>query len=190
MAYKIKKDKALAEIVRVFFHAFTKGIVEGNHENSIMTDIYTNHPDQYSPRNIKLQMLQHFEQISQVFNQEAFYAISRMNYDAETMEQEINTQILDLRKELQKQKEDVSYMHLVRIACRTDAFYNMMVEEYKRHFMLLLEGRLATAKENEQSYTQCAEAGEIDLEKINGIINHFASQVYRCAIQLKERKQI
>lgn len=68
-------------------------------------------------------------------------------------------------------------MQLVRIACRTEPFYQTMVEEYKRHFLLLLEGRLATSEEAAQ-YTPCPEAGLIDEPLAIDIIDRMARQAY------------
>ena len=74
-------------------------------------------------------------------------------------------------------------MQLVRIACRTEPFYNAMAEEYKRHFMFLLEGRLATTEEANR-YTPCAEAGLMDEELALDIINRMAQNAYAKARKL------
>lgn len=128
---KISKDRALAALVRTFFKYFLTGIMEGK--------------DIHDPKAVKQTLLEHYEHVAQVYNREAFYAIARMNYEAAEIENAI------------RQQPATDLMQLVRIACRTEPFYQTMVEEYKRHFLLLLEGRLATSEEAAQ-YTPCPEA--------------------------------
>ena len=76
-------------------------------------------------------------------------------------------------------------MQLVRIACKTEPFYQAMVEEYKRHFLILLEGRLANAEEANQ-YTPCEEAGFIDEALAIDIINRMAQIAYSEARKLSK----
>lgn len=121
---KISKDRALAALVRTFFKYFLTGIMEGK--------------DIHDPKAVKQTLLEHYEHVAQVYNREAFYAIARMNYEAAEIENAL------------RQQPATDLMQLVRIACRTEPFYQTMVEEYKRHFLLLLEGRLATSEEAAQ----------------------------------------
>ena len=60
-----------------------------------------------------------------------------------------------------------------------------MVEEYKRHFLILLEGRLATSEEASQ-YTPCEEAGFIDEALAIDIINRMAQNAYSEARKLSK----
>ena len=68
-------------------------------------------------------------------------------------------------------------MQLMRFACKTDSFYNTMVEEYKRNFLLLLEGRLATDEEHEEQYTRNEALGTMDIDLAQHIIDRTISEV-------------
>ena len=154
---KISKDRVLAALVRTFFKYFLTGMMEGKDLNDTKA--------------VKQRLLEYYEHISKIYNQEAFYAITRMNYEAEEIENAL------------RKNPTNDLMQLVRIACRTEPFYNAMVEEYKRHFMFLLEGRLATTEEANR-YTPCAEAGLMDEELALNIINRMAQNAYAKARKL------
>ena len=125
---KISKDRALAALVRTFFKYFLTGMMEGKDLNDAKA--------------VKQTLLEYYEHVSRIYNQEAFYAIAR-------------------------------------------PFYQAMVEEYKRHFLILLEGRLATSEEANQ-YTPCAEAGFIDEALAIDIINRMAQNAYSQARKLSK----
>ena len=156
----ISKDRVLGALVRTFFKYFLTGMMEGR--------------DIADAKAVKQTLLEHYEHISSVYNQEAFYAIARMNYEADEIEAAL------------RQNPTNDLMQLVRIACRTEPFYQAMVEEYKRHFLILLEGRLATSEEANQ-YTPCSEAGLIDESLAIDIINRMAQNAYSQARKLSKQ---
>lgn len=156
---KISKDRALGALVRTFFKYFLTGMMEGK--------------DLHDAKDVKQTLLEHYEHISRIYNQEAFYAIARMNYEADEIEAALRSNPTN------------DLMQLVRIACKTEPFYHAMVEEYKRHFLILLEGRLATAEEASQ-YTPCEEAGFIDEALAIDIINRMAQNAYSEARKLSK----
>lgn len=157
----IRKDYVLAMLVRLFFKYYVTGIVEKSAKAGMQ--------DAFEPRNVKQLMLEHYEEIGKRYNEEVFYAIVRMNYEEATMEQEI--------RDFVSQQGTTDMMQLMRFACKTDSFYNTMVEEYKRNFFLLLEGRLATDKEYEEQYTRNESLGSMDIDLAQLIINRTISQV-------------
>ena len=157
----IRKDYVLAMLVRLFFKYYVTGIVEKSAKAGMQ--------DALEPRNVKQLMLEHYEEIGKRYNEEVFYAIVRMNYEEATMEQEI--------RDFVSQQGTTDMMQLMRFACKTDSFYNTMVEEYKRNFFLLLEGRLATDKEHEEQYTRNESLGSMDIDLAQLIINRTISQV-------------
>ena len=122
---------------------------------------------------VKQTLLEYYEHVSRIYNQEAFYAIARMNYEAQEIEDAL------------RRNPTNDLMQLVRIACKTEPFYQAMVEEYKRHFLILLEGRLATSEEASQ-YTPCEEAGFIDEALAIDIINRMAQNAYSEARKLSK----
>ena len=157
----IRKDYVLGMLVRLFFKYYVTGIVEKSAKAGMQ--------DAFEPRNVKQLMLEHYEEIGKRYNEEVFYAIVRMNYEEATMEQEI--------RDFVSQQGTTDMMQLMRFACKTDSFYNTMVEEYKRNFFLLLEGRLATDEEHEEQYTRNESLGSMDIDLAQLIINRTISQV-------------
>ena len=146
----IGKDIAVAALVRAFFKYYVTGLLE--------TQTGVDPQERFEPKNIKRIMLDRYGNISKLFNQEAFYALSRMNYEAEEVEH--------LLKEFVT--EHTTDMELVRFACRTDDMYNVMVEEYRRNFTNLLAG----------PYTRRPELGEIAIDTAESIINRMAARAY------------
>lgn len=156
----IGKDIVIAALVRTFFKYYVTGIIESQ------TDC--DPQERFEPKNIKLIMLNHYERVSKLFNQEAFYALSRMNYKVDEIE--------PLLKEFVT--EQTTEMDLVRFACRTDNAYNVMVEEYRRNFTNLLAGRIETQDEHVNSYTRYPDLGEINIDTAESIINRMATRAY------------
>lgn len=156
----IGKDIAIAALVRAFFKYYVTGILETQTDVDIQ--------ERFEPKNIKHVMLNHYEHISKHFNQEAFYAISRMNYEADEVELLIKDFITP----------ETTDMDLVRFACRTDELYNVMVEEYKRNFTNLLAGCIETQEDHVKSYTRAPSLGGIDINKAESIINRMATRAY------------
>ena len=119
----------LAAVVRTFFKYFTLGVIEGKSADSSDMTVY-------EPKNVKKVMSEHIEDVSRIFNQEVFFAISRINYVEEELERELQAFVAAGNK--------TTPMDLMRFACRSDEFYDVMVSEYKRNFESLLCGSFAT----------------------------------------------
>lgn len=156
----IGKDIVIAATVRAFFKYFVTGLLEAQTDVDIQ--------ERFEPKNIKRTMLDHYEHISRLFNQEAFYAMSRINFEADEIEAQLKDFITPQTTE----------MELVRFVCKTDDCYRTMVEEYKRNFMNLLSGRIETQDEHVNSYTRCPDIGEMDIETAESIVNRMASNAY------------
>lgn len=156
----ITKDIVIAAIVRAFFKYYVTGLLE------TQTDIDIN--ERFEPRNIKRIMLDHYETMSHNFNTEAFYAISRVNYEHEEIEAMLKDFVTP----------ETTEMDLVRFACRSDEMYSVMVEEYKRNFINLLSGRIETQDEHVNAYTHNSSLGEIDIDVAENIINRMAARAY------------
>ena len=156
----IGKDIVIAATVRAFFKYFVTGLLEAQTDVDIQ--------ERFEPKNIKRTMLNHYERISKLFNQEAFYAISRMNYEADEIEPLLKNFVT----------EATTDMDLVRFACKTDEFHQTLVAEYKRNFINLLDGRIETQDEYVNSYTRCPGIGEMDTDTAENIVNRMASRAY------------
>lgn len=171
MTDRIEKDKVLAAVVRTFFKYFTLGIIEA----------YADDPNDmsvYEPKSVKQFVVKHFEKYSQTFNEEAFYAFSRMNYLEEEVEEELQKFI--------SSDSQTSIMDLMRFACRTDEFYSTMVSEYKRNMELLLCGIFSVTPEQASQYTRCNSIGNMPQDNAEAIINRIANKAYEKGKSIKE----
>ena len=156
----IGKDIVIAATVRAFFKYFVTGLLEAQ------TDV--DMQERCEPKNIKRTMLNHYERISKLFNQEAFYAVSRMNYKADEIEPLLKDFVTEATTDID----------LVRFACKTDKFHQTLVAEYKRNFINLLDGRIETQDEHVNAYTRCPGIGEMDTDTAENIVNRMASRAY------------
>lgn len=157
----IGKDKVLSAVVRTFFKYFVLGIIEANADDPSDMSVY-------EPKSVKKFVVKHFEDISRIFNQEAFYAISRMNYIEEELEKELTAFV-----SANNPSDAVSMM---RFACRTEEFYSAMVSEYKRNMEALLCG--VFAGEEAEGYSSCKEIGDMEVELAESIVNRIANKAY------------
>lgn len=156
----IGKDITIAALVRAFFKYYVTGLLE------TQTDV--DPQERFEPRNLKSLMLNHYGSIGKHFNQEAFYALSRLNYEADEVEQMLKAFV----------SEQTSDVDLVRFACRSDELFDVMVAEYKRNFLNLLAGRIETEDEHVRSYTRRPSLGETDIDKAESVINRMAARAY------------
>ncbi len=168
---KIEKDKVLSAVVRTFFKYFTLGIIEGSAEDA--TDMSV-----YEPKSVKQFVVKHFEKYSATFNEEAFYAFSRMNYLEEEVEEELQRFV--------SVNGSPSAMDLMRFACRTDEFYSTMVSEYKRNMELLLCGIFSATPELASQYMRCNSIGDMPQDNAEAIINRIANKAYEKGKGIKE----
>ena len=139
MTEKIDKYKVQAALVRSFFDAFSHGVIESQVEDR---------KEKTTPQSVKKLMLEHYEHIAPAFFDIMFFPLAAMNYKFED--------IAALAREAQQRGDDM--MALVRTACGDEAYYNAMVEEYKRNFSMLLAGRYLSNADHLEGYVRKAEA--------------------------------
>ena len=137
MTEKIDKYKVQAALVRSFFDAFSHGVIE-----SLVED----RKEKTTPQSVKKLMLEHYEHIAPAFFDIMFFPLAAMNYKYE--------EIAALAREAQQRGDDM--MALVRTACGDEAYYNAMVEEYKRNFSMLLAGRYLSNADHLEGYVRKA----------------------------------
>lgn len=125
-------------MVRSFFDAFSHGVIESQMEDR---------NEKTTPQSVKKLMLEHYEHIAPAFFDTMFFPLAAMNYKYED--------IAALAREAQQRGDDM--MALVRTACGNDAYYNAMVEEYKRNFSMLLAGRYLSNADHLEGYVRKAE---------------------------------
>lgn len=138
MTEKIDKYKVQAALVRSFFDAFSHGVIESQMEDP---------KEKTTPQSVKKLMLEHYEHIAPAFFDTMFFPLAAMNYKYED--------IAALARKAQQRGDDM--MALVRTACGNDAYYNAMVEEYKRNFSMLLAGRYLSNADHLEGYVRKAE---------------------------------
>ena len=125
--------------MRSFFDAFSHGVIESQVEDR---------KEKTTPQSVKKLMLEHYEHIAPAFFDTMFFPLAAMNYKYED--------IAALAREAQQRGDDM--MALVRTACGDEAYYNAMVEEYKRNFSMLLAGRYLSNADHLEGYVRKAEA--------------------------------
>ena len=138
MIEKIDKYKVQAALVRSFFDAFSHGVIESQVEDP---------KEKTTPQSVKKLMLEHYEHIAPAFFDTMFFPLAAMNYKYED--------IAALAREAQQRGDDM--MALVHMACGDEAYYNAMVEEYKRNFSMLLAGRYLSNADHLEGYVRKAE---------------------------------
>lgn len=138
MTEKIDKYKVQAALVRSFFDAFSHGVIESQVEDP---------KEKTTPQSVKKLMLEHYEHIAPAFFDTMFFPLAAINYKYED--------IAALAREAQQRGDDM--MALVRTACGDEAYYNAMVEEYKRNFSMLLAGRYLSNADHLEGYVRKAE---------------------------------
>ncbi|MBL6516163.1 hypothetical protein [Leyella stercorea] len=137
MTKKIDKYKVQAALVRSFFDAFSHGVIESQVEDR---------NEKTTPQSVKKLMLEHYEHIAPAFFDTMFFPLAAMNYKYED--------IAALAREAQQRGDDM--MALVRTACGNEAYYNAMVEEYKRNFSMLLAGKYLSNADHLEGYVRKA----------------------------------
>lgn len=125
--------------MRSFFDAFSHGVIDSQVEDP---------NEKTTPQSVKKLMLEHYEHIAPAFFDTMFFPLAAMNYKYED--------IAALAREAQQRGDDM--MALVRTACGDEAYYNAMVEEYKRNFSMLLAGRYLSNADHLEGYVRKAEA--------------------------------
>lgn len=125
-------------MVRSFFDAFSHGVIESQVEDR---------KEKTTPQSVKKLMLEHYEHIAPAFFDTMFFPLAAMNYKYED--------IAALAREAQQRGDDM--MALVRTACGDEAYYNAMVEEYKRNFSMLLAGRYLSNADHLEGYVRKTE---------------------------------
>lgn len=124
--------------MRSFFDAFSHGVIESQVEDP---------KEKTTPQSVKKLMLEHYEHIAPAFFDTMFFPLAAMNYKYED--------IAALAREAHQRGDDM--MALVRTACGDEAYYNAMVEEYKRNFSMLLAGRYLSNADHLEGYVRKAE---------------------------------
>lgn len=123
--------------MRSFFDAFSHGVIESQVEDR---------KEKTTPQSVKKLMLEHYEHIAPAFFDIMFFPLAAMNYKYE--------EIAALAREAQQRGDDM--MALVRTACDNEAYYNAMVEEYKRNFSMLLAGKYLSNADHLEGYVRKA----------------------------------
>lgn len=137
--------------MRSFFDAFSHGVIESQVEDR---------KEKTTPQSVKKLMLEHYEHIAPAFFDIMFFPLAAMNYKYED--------IAALAREAQQRGDDM--MALVRTACGDEAYYNAMVEEYKRNFSMLLAGKYLSNADHLEGYVRKAkEETEVSVDSDRAI---------------------
>lgn len=145
----VDKYKLTASLVKAFFDGYSSAIVDCH-----VTDVH----EKYLPQTIKRTMLEHYEKIFPSFYQLIVSAMAAINFE------DVDEAIALLRK---ASADKLSPEELMRRTCITEQLYQALVEEYKRNFGNLLDGRRETVQQHLLSYThgEDTKSDEVDTEK-------------------------
>lgn len=119
-------------IVGAFFKRFLLDIIS--------KDLKTLTLDDLEPRQVKMTVATHIEEVAPRFNEEMFYTMMCTNYSAEEAEPMLRAFVAEYVSE--HEGKQPGYMELLPFACRTPEAYDSLIEAYRHHFMLLMDGVL------------------------------------------------
>lgn len=120
----------LKTLVGTFFKRFLLDIIS--------KDLKTLTLDDLEPRQVKMTVATHIEEVAPRFNEEMFYTMMRANYSAEEAEQMLRAFVADYVRE--HDGKQPGYMELLPFACRNQENYDALIDAYRHHFMLLMDG--------------------------------------------------
>lgn len=135
---EIDKYKVLAVMVRGFFEAFASGVIDCKEDDP---------QEKRRPQAVMRAMLEHFESIAPEFHNLMFPLIATMNHDYATLVSRLTAA---------SGNGQLTAERMLAMACADEAMHKAVVEEYKRNFMWLLEGRYETARDHLDNYTRNA----------------------------------
>lgn len=91
------------------------------------------------PRNVKMAVAQHIEEVAPEFNNEMFYAMMTRCYKADEAEAALRTFVAQY---VTDNGHEPTMMELLPFACRTEDCYNTLIDAYRQHFMAMMDGKL------------------------------------------------
>ena len=123
---------ALAACMRGFFEAFAMGVIDDAYGDDAKTKA-----SKMEPKNVKQALLNYYGEVGKMFFDQMFYTIAQLTYD------NVDEAVERVKAECGEGATVPDYM---RVACREQAVYEAMVEEYKRNFSALLAGGMPSPK--------------------------------------------
>lgn len=136
---------AMAAMIRGFFEAFTRGIIDAENRDY----------DISNPRDVSQAIMGYTDRLADNFASVLFSAIARLTY-SDTAELQ-----LSLRQMFPDGKA-TDVKALMHLCCRYDDVYEAMTAEYRRNFTLLIGGHIASAEEHLEEYTRGSRPACID----------------------------
>lgn len=124
--------RALAACMRGFFEAFAMGVIDDAYGDDAKAKA-----SKMEPKNVKQALLNYYGEVGKMFFDQMFYTIAQLTYD------NVDEALERVKAECGEGATVPDYM---RVACREQAVYEAMVEEYKRNFSALLAGGMPSPK--------------------------------------------
>lgn len=138
MGKRVNNYRATAVLVRAFFEAFGKGVVDAQpHLHGA--------GEQENPKEMKQLMLDRYEDVFDCFFNVMITALVRLNYP--------NAEMALTKLQHDHQGGAATKMDVLKFVCKLPKLYEAMVTEYKRNFTLLLQGKTSTMDEHLASYS-------------------------------------
>lgn len=120
-----------AEVKR-FFQQFLLKIVCSDVQNVTLDDM--------EPRQVKMTVASHIEEVAPAFNEHMFYRMLVLNYNSGEAEELLRNHVALYSCE--HEGKQPGYMELLPFACRTEECYAMLIECYKKYLFMMMEGRV------------------------------------------------
>lgn len=107
---------ALAACMRGFFEAFAMGVIDDAYGDDAKTKA-----SKMEPKNVKQALLNYYGEVGKMFFDQMFYTIAQLTYD------NVDEAVERVKAECGEGATVPDYM---RVACREQAVYEAMVEDY------------------------------------------------------------
>lgn len=120
-------------IVGAFFKRFLLEIISKDLKSLTLDDL--------EPRQVKMTVATHIEEVAPRFNEEMFYTMMRANYSVEEAEPQLRAFVAEYAAG--HDGKQPGYMELLPFACRTPQVYDDLINAYRHHFMLLMDGKVS-----------------------------------------------
>lgn len=144
---RINSYKATAALVRGFFEAYTRGIIDAKLGGNAPFE------KKNAPAEIKQAMLDHYGEVNHHFFEIMVPVLVRLNY-ASAEEANERMQKCFAAQKASDPTFEPSMIDYLQQANKSPQLYRAMEQEYKRNFSLLLMGHFSSAEQHFSDYTR------------------------------------
>jgi len=161
----INTGNALSTFIRAFFEAFTTGVLDAKGDIGLITNAKV----------VKADMLNYYQLINQYFCRELYAAIARLNYNNDN----------EIEQALMRNHCAAAHdvVRMLQVVCRYDDVYQLLVNEYKRNFQYLLEGRIAGIGEHLNERDHISRTSNLSIDTVLAMLIHIVVKSYAAGVE-------